>query len=449
MRLLNDTFLVCLLLSVSVAAQTALPASDGNGKPLPSLAPLVDKATPAVVNIATSTTQRSNNPLFNDPFFRHFFNVPQRQYRARKVQSAGSGVILDARDGIVVTNHHVVKNADEIRVILHDGRVMDAELIGSDSEVDIAVLRVTARNLVQIKVADSSRARVGDFVIAIGNPFGLNQTVTTGIISALGRTGLGIEGLEDFIQTDASINPGNSGGALLNLDGELVGINTAIIAPSGGNVGIGFAIPANMALASVSQIVEYGAVSRGRIGVDTQDIDEELAQAFDLPSRAGALIASIEPGSPADLAGLQAGDVIVKVDQQKVRSSRSYQNAIALLRIGEQVDVTVVRNGKNKTARCVIADPFDFVSNQLQSPMGVHLEGARFKEDAKLGLVVVRLEQGSNAWQSGLRMNDVILSANRRKVRTVEHMDYALRLSNSQLLLRVLRGNAALYLVIR
>lgn len=449
MRLLDTLFLASLLLTLTVSAHAALPVSDGSGNPLPSLAPLVEKATPAVVNIATSTTQRSNNPLFNDPFFRHFFNVPQRQYRARKVQSAGSGVILDAREGIVVTNHHVVKNADEIRVILHDGRVMDAELVGSDPEVDIAVLRVTARNLVQVKVADSSRARVGDFVIAIGNPFGLNQTVTTGIISALGRTGLGIEGLEDFIQTDASINPGNSGGALLNLNGELVGINTAIIAPSGGNVGIGFAIPANMALASVSQIVEYGAVSRGRIGVDTQDIDEELAQAFDLPSRAGALIASIEPGSPADLAGLQAGDVIVQVNKKKVKSSRSYQNAIALLRIGEQVDITVVRNGKNKTVRCAIADPFDFVSNQLQSPMGVHLEGARFKEDSKLGLVVVRLEQGSNAWQSGLRMNDVILSANRRKVRTVEHLDYALRLSNSQLLLRVLRGNAALYLVIR
>lgn len=438
----------CLLMC-PLHLKAALPTTDGSGNPLPSLAPLIDKATPAVVNIATSTTQRSSNPLLSDPFFRRFFNVPQRQYRTRKVQSAGSGVILDGRKGIVVTNHHVVKNADEIRVILYDGRITQAELIGSDPEVDIAVLRISEKNLSEISIADSDRARVGDFVIAIGNPFGLNQTVTTGIVSALGRTGLGIEGLENFIQTDASINPGNSGGALLNLNGELLGINTAILAPSGGNVGIGFAIPANMAMASVQQIVDHGAVSRGEIGIETQDIDTELAEAFGLTSRAGALVSSVEPGSPADAAGVQAGDVITRVGDREVKNSSGYRNAIALHRIGETVNLHAIREQRNKRFKVKIADPFDYQSNELQSPMAVYLEGARFRENKQLGLVVASLEQGSNAWQSGLRLNDVILSANRRKVRTLDQLDYALGLSNRQLLLRVLRGNSSLYLVIR
>ena len=430
-------------------AYAALPLSDARGNQLPTLAPIIERATPAVVNIATSTTQRSNNPLFNDPFFRKFFNVPQRQYRARKVQSAGSGVILNARKGIVVTNHHVVKNADEIRVILHDGNIIEAELIGADPEVDIAVLKIKSNNLSEIKIADSDAARVGDFVVAIGNPFGLNQTVTTGIVSALGRTGLGIEGLENFIQTDASINPGNSGGALLNLNGELLGINTAILAPSGGNVGIGFAIPAKMAMASVNQIVDHGSVSRGEIGLATQDIDAQLAEAFDLTSRQGALVTSVEPGSPADKAGVQAGDVIVKVDGKAVKNSSAFRNAIALHRVGDKVPLSTIREGKPANVKVKIADPADYQSSQLKSPMGVYLEGARFTVDKRLGLKVAALEEGSNAWQAGLRLNDIILSANRRKVRTLEHLDYALQLSKQQILLRVLRGNASLYLVIR
>ena len=442
-------FTLVLAICGIVPAYAALPLSDARGNQLPTLAPIIERATPAVVNIATSTTQRSNNPLFNDPFFRKFFNVPQRQYRARKVQSAGSGVILNARKGIVVTNHHVVKNADEIRVILHDGNIIEAELIGADPEVDIAVLKIKSNNLSEIKIADSDAARVGDFVVAIGNPFGLNQTVTTGIVSALGRTGLGIEGLENFIQTDASINPGNSGGALLNLNGELLGINTAILAPSGGNVGIGFAIPAKMAMASVNQIVDHGSVSRGEIGLATQDIDAQLAEAFDLTSRQGALVTSVEPGSPADKAGVQAGDVIVKVDGKAVKNSSAFRNAIALHRVGDKVPLSTIREGKPANVKVKIADPADYQSSQLKSPMGVYLEGARFTVDKRLGLKVAALEEGSNAWQAGLRLNDIILSANRRKVRTLEHLDYALQLSKQQILLRVLRGNASLYLVIR
>ncbi len=449
MKKLTMMLVVPVLALLPISTQAAWPLTDGSGKALPSLAPLIERANPAVVNIATATTQRSYNPLLNDPFFRRFFDIPRQPSRTRKVRSAGSGVIVDAAKGVVVTNHHVIKNADEVRVILHDGRIMDAEVIGGDPEVDIAVLRIQADKLTEIQVADSDLARVGDFVIAIGNPFGLNQTVTTGIVSALGRTGLGIEGLENFIQTDASINPGNSGGALLNLKGELIGINTAILAPSGGNVGIGFAIPSNMAMASVTQIVEHGKISRGEIGIDTQDIDAELAQAFDLDSRSGALITSVEPGSPADEAGLQSGDVIIKADRKTIKNSSALRNAIALHRIGEKLKLQVIRNGEQKSYRVDIADPADYQSSQLQSPMAVFLEGARFEEQPNLGLKVVALEKGSNAWQAGLRLNDVIASVNRRKVQKIEHMDYALQLNRRQILLRVIRGNASLYLVIR
>lgn len=445
----SAALLIFLFVYGTQGAQAALPITDDSGKELPSLAPIIERATPAVVNIATSTTQRQNNPLFNDPFFRHFFNVPERQYRARKVQSAGSGVILDARKGIVVTNHHVIKNADEIRVILHNGDIIDAELIGADPEVDIAVLKIKATNLSEIKIADSDAARVGDFVVAIGNPFGLNQTVTTGIVSALGRTGLGIEGLENFIQTDASINPGNSGGALLTLSGELLGINTAILAPSGGNVGIGFAIPSKMAMASVKQIVDHGGVSRGAVGIDTQDIDAQLAEAFNLDSRSGALVTSVEPGSPADTAGVQAGDVIVKVDNGAINNSSAYRNAIALHRVGDKVRINAIRDGNAESFKVTITDPADYQSSQLRNPMAVYLEGARFEVDKRSGIKVVALEQGSNAWQAGVRLNDVILSVNRRKVRTLEHIDYALGFSKQQILLGVRRGNSSLYLVIR
>src|SRR5678816_30049 len=237
-------FQVVLLMALLIArdAVAALPASAD----LPSLAPMLEQITPSVVNIATYTTVQVRNPLMDDPFFRRFFNIPEQQQRYRRTKAAGSGVIVDARQGYIVTNNHVIDRADEITVTLSDGRALPAKLIGTDPQVDLAVLKVDSNKLAQIAFADSSRLRVGDYVVAIGNPFGLDQTVTSGIVSALGRSGLGIEGYEDFIQTDASINPGNSGGALVNLRGELIGINTAILAPAGGNVGIGFAIPSNM-----------------------------------------------------------------------------------------------------------------------------------------------------------------------------------------------------------
>jgi serine protease Do/serine protease DegQ len=276
------------------ATNAALPTAI-EGQPLPTLAPMLEKVTPAVVNIATVGHIRiQQNPLLNDPYFRRFFNIPD-QPRERQTQSLGSGVVIDAARGYVLTNHHVIDKADQIKVMLRDGRQFDAQLIGADSESDVAVVRIPAERLTALTLADSDHLRVGDFVVAIGNPFGLGQTVTSGIVSALGRSGLGIEGFEDFIQTDASINPGNSGGALVNLRGELVGLNTAIIAPGGGNVGIGFAIPINMAHAIMEQLVTHGAVKRGQLGITAQDLTPELAQAFGLAQERGTVVTEVTP----------------------------------------------------------------------------------------------------------------------------------------------------------
>jgi S1-C subfamily serine protease len=295
-RPLLSAALLALSLTVALPSpvRAALPASV-DGQPLPTLAPMLEQATLAVVNIATeSRVALRRNPLLDDPFFRHFFNIPD-QPRARKAQSVGSGVVVDARRGYVITNHHVIDGAEKITVTLSNGRQLAAKVIGSDSESDVAVIQIPGDKLTALPLADSQRLRVGDFVVAIGNPFGLGQTVTSGIVSALGRTGLGIQGYEDFIQTDASINPGNSGGALVNLRGELVGVNTAIIAPGGGNVGIGFAIPSNMVSRLMNQIIAHGSVRRGQLGVSVQDLTPELAQAFNIPGQSGRCHCSGQP----------------------------------------------------------------------------------------------------------------------------------------------------------
>jgi len=349
----------------STAPQTTPVQPPG---PLPTLAPLVKATTPAVVNISVvSRGKLEDNPLYNDPLFRRFFSDPrfrQQQPQGKPTQAAGSGVIVDAQRGYVITNHHVVDKADEVRVTLKDGRSLRAQVIGSDAETDIAVLRIPAEGLTALALGDSDRVEVGDYVVAIGNPFGLGQTVTMGIVSALGRTGLGIEGYEDFIQTDASINPGNSGGALINLRGELVGINTAILAPTGGNVGIGFAVPINMARSVVAQITEHGTVQRGRLGVSIQDITPEIAQAMNLPRLNGALIASVEPGSAAEKAGLKRGDVVLAVAGIDVRNASDLRNRIGLVRAGQEVDMTYRRDSVDRTVRV-------HVQAQVQPPAPV------------------------------------------------------------------------------
>lgn len=344
---------VPLLLTAPVALGAGFPVDNDRGG-IPTLNPIIRAVTPAVVNIAVSgSVAQEENPLLQDPFFRRFFgfnpDAPMMP-RQRQVRSAGSGVIIDAANGYLLTNHHVVRNADDITVTLTDGRQVPATTVGGDPETDIAVLKVDARNLTAIPFGDSTALEVGDFVIAVGNPFGLGQTVTTGIVSALGRGGLNIEGYEDFVQTDASINPGNSGGALVDMNGRLIGINTAIIGPAGGNVGIGFAVSVNMARAVMEQLVQYGEVRRGRIGVEIANITPQLRQEFELRRDAGVVVMAVEPGSSADRAGLRRGDVIVQVNAQDVRNVRELRNRLALVRAGERVQIAYQRGERRETA---------------------------------------------------------------------------------------------------
>lgn len=345
--------LMGVLMGFSLAVPAALPAFVGD-QPLPTLAPMLEKVTPAVVNIATeSRVERAWSPLLDDPFFRHFFNIPQKP-REERIQSLGSGVIVDSRKGYVVTNHHVIDRADTITVILRDGRRLQAKVIGSDPETDVAVIQVKETDLSSLPLASSDALRVGDFVVAIGNPFGLGQTVTSGIVSALGRTGLGLQGYEDFIQTDAPINVGNSGGALVNLRGELVGINTAILAPGGGSVGIGFAIPSNIVKRLMEQLVRYGEIQRGQLGVVIQDLTDDLAQAFGIHQNEGALIAQVMPDSAAERAGLKAGDVVLSINGKPVGGAGQLRNDVGLLRIGERIRLDVLRDGQRLTINATI-----------------------------------------------------------------------------------------------
>ncbi|MFN3746288.1 MAG: Do family serine endopeptidase [Hyphomicrobiaceae bacterium] len=324
-----------------------------------TIAPMLEQVTPAVVNIAvTARVMEQENPLFKDPFFRRFFGLPEdAPPRERRALAAGSGVIIDAGKGLVVTNHHVIKDAETIAVTLKDGRQLKAELVGSDAGTEIALLRITARGLTSIPLGDSDSLRVGDVVLAIGNPFGVGQTVTSGIVSALGRSGLTADSYEDFIQTDAPINPGNSGGALVNSRGQLIGINTAIIAPAGGNVGIGFAVPVNIVKTVTAQLERYGRVNRGRIGVAVQSVTPDIAAAAGLEQVQGAIISSVEKNSPAERAGLKAGDVIIEIDGKPVLSASDVRNRIGLRESGSRVTLGYLREGKSHRLTLQTAPP--------------------------------------------------------------------------------------------
>ena len=419
---------------------------------------MLERVNPAVVNIATRSVVRESNRLLEDPFFRRFFNVPKSRQRYRRTQSAGSGVVIDAAAGYIVTNAHVVKNADEISIGVSDGRTLEATLIGIDPEVDLALLQVPAEDLIDIDYADSARLRVGDFVVAIGNPFGLNQTVTSGIISALGRSGLGIEGYEDFIQTDASINPGNSGGALVDLHGRLVGINTAIFAPSGGNIGIGFAIPANMVSAVAAQLIAKGEINRGFVGAIVQPLNRELAKAFGVISGEGVpqgvVVVDVQGGSSAEQAGLEPGDVITQMRGNSIVNVADFSAQTAVMFIGDEVDVRYVRQGeKRQTMMRIVADQQQAIAGKSLAPrlQGVQLQNLR--EDGELlpgaGVVVAEIDRRSPAYSFGLRTGDVIVAANRVVIEDIAGLREAVRRDARQLLLRIFRNGRFYYVVIR
>ena len=440
-----------LHMGAAMPAHGALPLELPGGQELPTLAPMLDRVNPAVVNIATSTTVPVRNPLFEDPFFRRFFNVPDRQ-RYRQTRSAGSGVVVDAAEGYIVTNNHVVQRADNIDVTLADGRLLEATMIGSDPQVDLAVLKVDPAELVEIGFADSGNLRVGDFVVAIGNPFGLNQTVTSGIISALGRSGLGIEGYEDFIQTDASINPGNSGGALVDLHGRLVGINTAIFAPAGGNVGIGFAIPSNMVRAVMNQLIAHGEVRRGHLGIVVQNLTPDLAAAFAVDYRKGVLVVEVMPESSAEAAGIEAGDIITRVRDREVGNVDEFKSRTATIFIGDKVDLELLRDGSARQLGLhVKEDELEKVRGARFDARlsGTELQNFRNQEEVGAGVLVTGVEAESNAAQAGLRPGDVIVAANRQSIRDLRSFRDAVRLNPEQILLRVYRSGRFGYIAIR
>jgi serine protease Do/serine protease DegQ len=417
-------------------AQAQLPATatrDG----MPTLAPILEKVTPAVVNIAVlQRSPEEQNPLLRDPFFRRFFGVPEDM---QPQIAAGSGVVVDAANGYVMTNAHVVKDAREVLVTLKDNRRLPAKLIGADPGTDIALVKVDVKNLVAARFGDSDALQVGDFVLAIGNPFGLGQTVTSGIVSALGRSGLSVEGYEHFIQTDASINPGNSGGALINLKGELVGINTAIIGPSGGNVGIGFAVPSVMARAVMDQLIRYGEVKRGRLGVSMQDV----------VGREGALIAEVQPGSPAAQAGLQKGDVVTALNGRPVRGAAELRARLGVVAVGETVELRLQRGADTRSVKARIG-PVEGAQSRAGGQALQELAGAAFQEVERKGLagrnravLVTAVKADTAAFRHGLRPGDLIVGVNQRRVASVQELGKALRAGN-RAVLNVLRGDTLL-----
>lgn len=442
-----------VLAGTALPASAALPAAVGD-TPVPSLSPMIKRVSPAIVNVATRGTIKQRgpqNPLLDDPFFRRFFDVPPEQGpRERPFQSAGSGVIFDAKNGYILTNAHVVENASEITVTLLDGRDLKAEVVGSDELSDVAVLKVKSPNLVQIALGDSSKLEVGDFVVAIGNPFGLQNTVTSGIVSGLGRSNINPDGYEDFIQTDASINPGNSGGALVNLKGELIGVNTAILSRTGGNIGIGFAIPVNMAHSVMDQLLKFGSVKRGLLGVNISAMGPDIAQALGLSNAQGALVTQVVPESAADKAGIKTGDVITSINSVTIRSPAELRNSIGLLRVGDKVDVGLLRDGKPRRVTAVIADsgkdnPAAAKSDEIHRS----LEGATFADAPDgSGALIRSIEAGSPAAQSGLRSNDIIIGVNRARVTNLQQFRERTR-GVATLVLEVRRGNTILLVPIR
>ena len=445
----TKTLLATLAMALATPAFASIPPAV-DGQPVPSLAPMLAKVTPAVVNISTKTRIRTQGAYFNDPLFAQLFG--QGVPRERVEQSLGSGVVVDAAKGYVLTNNHVVGGADDITVTLQDGRDFKAKLIGTDPDTDVAVLQIPAERLQALPVADSSQLKVGDFVVAVGDPFGLGQTATSGMVSALNRTGLG-KGIQNFIQTDASINPGNSGGALVNLRGELVGINSMIFTPSGGNVGIGFAIPTDLASSVMKQLLAYGKVRRGNLGVEVQDITPRIAKALGLKDTNGAVVTGVTGGSPADGAGLQTGDVLTAIDGKPVRSAQEVRNTEGLLPLGSKVKLSVQREGapRDVTASIEAMKLASVEGGKVDRRLaGVTLTDLtpEQKQQGLYGVALSGVQANSAAYQAGLRDGDVVAAIGQRRVPGVKGLPTTGTLGGRQLLLTVVRDDAVYYAVL-
>ena len=437
-------------------ALMALAATGLHAQPVQTLAPMIERVSPAVVNISVSGHIAARNPLAEvDPLFRRFFDVPDSQ--EREFQSAGSGVIIDAEAGYILTNYHVIENAEKITITLLDQRVLDARVIGSDSESDIAVVQIDADNLTQIQLGDSNSLRVGDFVVAIGNPFGFSHTVTSGIVSGLGRNDVSPDpgAREDFIQTDAAINLGNSGGALVNLEGQLVGINSAIISETGGNIGIGFAIPVAMARNVMNQLIEYGAVSRGLLGVEIASISPDVAATYGLSDTRGALVTNVHAGSAAEAAGLQINDVIVTINGEPVRDRGALRNMIGLMRPDEEIRIGYIRDATQHFATARLSKLEAPATSDLPTPgppaeLDPAFDGVELAENQAGigGLVVMRVDPESAAAERDLRAGDVITYINRRRVRSLAEAQQIMANART-IILQLQRGSRSLLILMR
>lgn len=456
---MNINFFKKIVFSILIIFSTSSFSNENNlfSAGVPSLAPMLENITPAVVNIYTISETQEKSNYIDDPFLRKFFNIPgQQKLKKRNRSGLGSGVIIDNKKGYIITNNHVIAKAKDIKVRLHDGREFKASLVGADPASDIAVIKISPDNLKSLKFANSENLRVGDFVVAIGNPFGIGQTVTSGIVSALGRSGLGIEAYENFIQTDASINPGNSGGALVNLKGELVGINTAIIGSKGGSgsVGIGLAIPVNMALDVTQQLLKYGKVRRGYLGVSAQDLTSDLSKAFGISTKRGAIITRVQEGSPAYVAGIRVGDVVVKINNQIIENTSAMRNKIGLLKLNSIISMQINRKGE------ILNKKVKILEKKLSKKSGVkinsRLDGIRFSEITKnmseygkiTGIKITGIKKTSKAYSVGIRVNDIILSINNIPVQKIKDLEIVSGENDSELILHVQRGMRTAFILL-
>jgi serine protease DegQ len=432
-----------IVLSCSHFASAALPPAI-DGQALPSLAPMLERITPAVVNVHSQTRVQVRDPFFDDPFFRRFFQTPDRP-QERIQQSLGSGVIVDAARGLLLTNNHVVDGATEISVTLFDGRTLEAKIVGTDPDTDVAVIKVAPQNLTAVSWGNSDGLRVGDFVVAVGNPFGLGQTATSGIVSALGRSGLNGLGYQNFIQTDASINPGNSGGALVNLKGELIGLNSAIYSPSGGNVGIGFAIPSTLARSVMQQLLAHGEVQRGSIGLSAQDLDPALAKAMGMSGKFGAVITGVVPESAAAKAGIKRGDVVIGLAGKPIHSANELSNAEGLLPLNQLIDLQAQRGSQLLNFKLsLVAVKLALTSAEK---LDERLGGAKLsdltagqKRKGQAGVMVAAVEPNSRAGKAGLQRGDVIAGINRYAITNLAQLSELLAQKPSNYVLTIFRG---------